>query len=77
MPTGEHVHIISAGENIHIAYPVIFRTLPTITCTYVLAHSDIYGISQNAEIEKQRQAVAGDEGADLHSALRQGSLLDY
>lgn len=57
MPTGEHVHIISAGENIHIAYPVIFRTLPTITRTYVLADSDIYGISLDPGIEKQRQAV--------------------
>ena len=57
MPTGEHVHIIGAGENISVAYPAIFRTLPSITRTYVLADSDMYGISQNAEIEKQRQAV--------------------
>ncbi len=53
----EHIHIISAGENIHIAYPAIFRTLPTITHTYVIADSEIYGTSPNAEIEKQRQVV--------------------
>jgi hypothetical protein len=57
MHPGEHVHIISAGETIHIAYPAIFRMLPTITRTYVLADSDVYKISPNPEIEKQRQAV--------------------
>jgi hypothetical protein len=57
MPPGEHVHIISAGETIHIAYPAIFRMLPAITRTYVLTESDIHGISPNPEIEKQRRAV--------------------
>jgi len=37
MPPGNHVHIISAGENIHLAYPAVFRILPTISHTYVLA----------------------------------------
>lgn len=57
MPPGEHIHIISAGENIHTAYPVIFRTLPTITRTYVLVESEALTISPNKEIEKQRFAV--------------------
>ncbi|MGA2122463.1 MAG: hypothetical protein ABSG49_10565 [Methanoregula sp.] len=57
MPTGEHVHIISAGENIHTAYPAIFRTLPVITHTYVLADSETYTLSSNPEIEKQRLAI--------------------
>jgi hypothetical protein len=52
MSPGEHIHIISAGENIHIAYPAIFRTLPAITRTYVLADSEIYSLSPNLEIEK-------------------------
>jgi hypothetical protein len=42
MPPDEHVPIISACEIIHIAYPAIFRTLPTITRTYVLADSEVY-----------------------------------
>ncbi|RPI36366.1 MAG: MarR family transcriptional regulator, partial [Methanoregulaceae archaeon] len=54
MPTGEHVHIISAGENIHIAYPAMFRMLPSITHTYVLAESDAITTSPIKEIEKQR-----------------------
>jgi len=57
MPTGEHVHIISAGENIHTAYPAIFRTLPTITHTYVLADSVTTEFSPSPETQRQRTAV--------------------
>lgn len=57
MPTGNHVHIISAGRDIHTAYPAIFRTLPTITRTCVIADEEVHAISPNPEIEKQRQAV--------------------
>jgi hypothetical protein len=57
MPPGEHVHIISAGENIHIAYPASFRTLPTITRTYILADSTVYEISSNPATEKERVAI--------------------
>ncbi|MFA4849690.1 MAG: hypothetical protein WC626_08175 [Methanoregula sp.] len=57
MDRKEHVHIISAGENIHTAYPAIFRTLPTITRTYVLADSTIFEQSSNPDIEKERLAV--------------------
>ena len=57
MPPGTHVHIISAGVSIHTLYPAIFRMLPTISRTYVLADSDDYALSSNPEIEKQRLAV--------------------
>jgi hypothetical protein len=57
MPTGEHVHIISAGEHIHTAYPAIFRTLPTITHTYVLADSATTEFSPTPETQRQRVAV--------------------
>jgi hypothetical protein len=57
MDRKEHVHIISAGENIHTAYPAAFRVLPTITRTYVFADSTIYELSSNPEIDKQRLAV--------------------
>ena len=57
MPPSEHVHIISAGENIHIAYPAIFRTLPTITRTYVIADNSVYELSSNPVVEKERLAV--------------------
>jgi hypothetical protein len=50
MPTGEHVHIISAGEHIHTAYPAIFRT-------YVLNDSAVTEFSPNPETQRQRIAV--------------------
>ncbi|MFZ1898643.1 hypothetical protein [Methanoregula sp.] len=53
----EHIHIISAGENIHTAYPAIFRTLPSITRTCVLAESIVYELSPNPETEKKRAAT--------------------
>lgn len=54
MPPDEHVHIISAGETIHITYPAIFRTLPTITRTYILVENDAIALSPVREIEKNR-----------------------
>ncbi len=57
MPVREHVHIISAGENIHTGYPAAFRILPDITRTIVFADSAIYEISPNQETEKSRRAV--------------------
>ncbi len=57
MPPGEHIHIITAGEKIHTAYPATIRSFPTITRTYVLADSPLYEISPNQEIEKPRFAV--------------------
>jgi len=57
MPPGEHVHIISAGENIHTVFPAILRILPGITREYVIAGSETYSISQNLQTEKERTAV--------------------
>lgn len=57
MPPSEHVHIISAGENIHAEYPAIFRSLPTIPRTFVLADNTVYELSSNPEVEKERLAV--------------------
>ncbi|OPX62830.1 MULTISPECIES: hypothetical protein [unclassified Methanoregula] len=56
MQTG-HVHIISAGENIHTAFPAILRMLPGITSVYVVADSEQASISQNPQVEKERAAV--------------------
>ena len=57
MQSGEHVHIISAGANIHTAYAAIFRTLPSITRTCVLIDSTNMEFSPVPEIQKQRTAV--------------------
>ncbi|MEI8331360.1 MAG: hypothetical protein WCF90_06900 [Methanomicrobiales archaeon] len=57
MPLDEHVHIISAGENVHPEYPAIFRILPTITQTYIPADNTVYEHSSNPEVEKGRVAT--------------------
>ncbi len=57
MQPGSHVHIISAGGSIHIAFPAILRMLPGISRVCVVADSESYGISQNPQIEKERAAV--------------------
>jgi len=48
---------MSAGENIHTAYPAIFRMIPTITRTYVLADTIVFDLSSKPDVEKRRIAV--------------------
>lgn len=57
MDRKEHVHIISAGEKIHIAYPAAFRELPAISQTIVFTDSIIHDGSPNPVTEKHRLAV--------------------
>lgn len=71
MHPGSHVHIISAGENIHTAFPAILRQFPGITRTYVIADGATYGTSQNPQIEKERAATrhAVESVKELSSSL--------
>ncbi|MFA6333543.1 MAG: hypothetical protein WCX22_11355 [Methanoregula sp.] len=57
MDRTEHVHIISAGEKIHIAYPVMLRALPAISRTLVFTDSTMYEGSPDPMTEKYRLAV--------------------
>jgi hypothetical protein len=52
-----HVHIISAGEKIAIAYPAMFRELPTISRTIVFTDSAVHDGSPDTVTEKHRLAV--------------------
>jgi hypothetical protein len=52
-----HVHIISAGEKIAIAYPAMFRELPTITRTIVFTDSTVHDGSPDPVTEKHRLVV--------------------
>ncbi len=67
----DHVHLITAGENIHTAYPAIFRTLPGITRTYILAEEETYSISPDKAIEARRQTIrkAVDSVKELSATL--------
>jgi len=69
MPPGDHVHIITAGENIHTAYPAAFRILPTITKTYILVDSANHERSPDPEIAKSRLAVTNAVSAVKQIAL--------
>jgi hypothetical protein len=57
MDRTEHVHIISAGEKIAIAYPAMFRELPTITRTIVFTDSIVHESSPDPVTDKHRLAV--------------------
>lgn len=51
------VHIISAGENIHTAFPAILRQLHGITRVYVIADSSSYSRSTDPQVDRQRAAT--------------------
>jgi len=53
----EHVHIISAGERIQVAYPAMLRALPTISRTVVFTDSIVHEGSTDPVAEKHRLAV--------------------
>lgn len=53
----EHVHIISAGEKIAIAYPAMFRELPTISRTLVFTDSSVHEGSTDPVTDRHRLAV--------------------
>ena len=57
MDRTEHVHIISAGEKIPIAYPAMFRELPAISRTMVFTDSIVHEGSPDPVTEKHRFAV--------------------
>jgi hypothetical protein len=52
-----HVHIISAGEKIAIAYPAMFRDLPAISRTIVFTDSIVHEGSPDPAIEKSRFTI--------------------
>ena len=57
MDRTEHVHIISAGEKIPVAYPAMFRELPGISRTMVFTDSIVHEGSPDPVTEKHRFAV--------------------
>ena len=53
MDPKEHIHIISAGEKIHEAYPAALRDLRTITHTFVFAEKEVYTNSARDDTKKR------------------------
>jgi hypothetical protein len=58
MDRKEHIHIISAGEKIHEAYPAALRDLPTITHTFVFAEKEVYTNSARDDTKKRQWKCA-------------------
>jgi hypothetical protein len=63
MDRTEHVHIISAGERIQVAYPAMFRELPTISRTIVFTDSTAHDGSTDPVTDRHRLAVRNAVGA--------------
>ncbi|MFA6362072.1 hypothetical protein [Methanoregula sp.] len=57
MPSQEHVHIITAGDDIATTYTASFRDYPGITRTYVFSDNTLYFRHADPEIEKARFTV--------------------
>jgi hypothetical protein len=57
MPSQEHVHIITAGDDIAATYTASFRDYPGITRTYVFSDNTLYFRHADPEIEKARFVV--------------------
>jgi hypothetical protein len=57
MDRTEHVHIISAGEKIAIAYPAMFRELPSISRTIVFTDSSVHERSPDPVTDRHRLSV--------------------
>jgi len=58
MARQEHVHIISAGENIHKAYTAAIRDLGDISHTFVFADTEIYTNSARDDEKTKAQKTA-------------------
>jgi len=64
-----HVHIISAGEKIQVAYPALFKKLPTISRTIVFTDSTVHEGSADPATERHRLAVRNAVAAVQEIAL--------
>jgi hypothetical protein len=58
MARQEHVHIITAGENIHKVYSAAIRDLADISHTFVFADTEIYTNSARDDEKTQAQTTA-------------------
>jgi hypothetical protein len=69
MDRTEHIHIISAGEKIHEAYPAALRDLPTITHTIIFAEKEVYTNSARDDTGKRMWKCAIRDAIDAVNAI--------
>ncbi|MEI7856131.1 MAG: hypothetical protein WCH85_01350 [Methanomicrobiales archaeon] len=81
MARQEHIHIITAGENIYSAYAASLRDNPSITHTFVFADMDLYTNSAHdseaIRAEKERARVAVNMVKTLAGSLKIPASLIY
>jgi len=53
MDRQEHIHFISAGDRIHIAYLAVLKELPTITHTFIVAEKEVFTNSTRDDTKKR------------------------
>jgi hypothetical protein len=53
MDQQEHIHIISAGDNIHKTYPAVLKNLRTVTHTFIFAEKEVYTNSARDDAQKR------------------------
>lgn len=53
MDQQEHIHIISAGDNIHKTYPAVLNDLWTVTHTFIFAEKEVYTNSARDDAQKR------------------------
>jgi len=64
MAREEHIHIITAGENIHAAYTAAIRDLADITHTYVFADTELYTNSARDDERTKAYKTAARDAAN-------------
>ncbi|MDD1702724.1 MAG: hypothetical protein LUQ31_07075 [Methanoregula sp.] len=69
MDPQEHIHIISAGEKIHEAYPAAIRDLRTITHTFVFAEKEVYTNSARDDTKKRMWKCAIRDAIDAVNSI--------
>jgi hypothetical protein len=64
MDPQEHIHIISAGDNIHKTYPAVLKDLGTVTHTFIFAEKEIYTNSARDDNKKRAWKCAIRDAID-------------
>ena len=64
MDLQEHIHMISAGDNIHKTYPSVLKDLQTVTHTFIFAEKEVYINSARDDTKKRMWKCAIRDAID-------------
>jgi hypothetical protein len=69
MDQKEHIHIISAGDSIHITYPAVLKDLQTVTHTFIFAEKEVYTNSARDDAQKRMWKCAIRDAIDAVNTI--------